>query len=53
MKRHGFPRLVESDLSSGIGDASYSLVLAACEPFAEPTGDMLAAIEAARNEGGV
>lgn len=29
----GFPRLVERDLSEGVGDLSYSVVLSACEAF--------------------
>ena len=31
--RRSFPRLVESDLMTGIGDINYALSLAACEPF--------------------
>jgi hypothetical protein len=29
----GFPRIVESDLPAGVGDASYSLALSACESY--------------------
>ena len=30
----GFPRLVENDLPSGVGDVKYGLAIAACAPFA-------------------
>jgi hypothetical protein len=39
--RPGFPRLVESILPSGVGDVSYALSLAACEPFTTSVDDML------------
>ncbi len=31
--RQGFPRVVESDLATGVGDVNYGLNLAACAPF--------------------
>jgi hypothetical protein len=43
----GFPRLTEADLPDGIGDVSYELTLAACEPFAIDFDNVLAAIRAA------
>lgn len=43
--RDGFPRVVEADLASGIGDVKYALALAACEPFAVPLETMLAALK--------
>jgi hypothetical protein len=45
--RRGFPRMIEKDMSVGIGDVSYSLSLAACEPFAEPTREMVAMFQVA------
>jgi hypothetical protein len=39
--RRGFPRLVEENLPSGVGDISYALTLAACERFATSIEDML------------
>ncbi len=38
--REGFPRLVEDDLPAGIGEVSFALSLAACEPFAVPSSQM-------------
>lgn len=38
--RREFPRLVEEDLPAGIGDVSFALSLAACEPFAVPLSGM-------------
>ena len=35
-----FPRLVEADMPSGVGDANYALSVAACEPFAVAPGDL-------------
>ena len=35
-----FPRLVEADLPSGVGDANYALSVAACEPFAVAAKDL-------------
>lgn len=32
--RQGFPRFVEADLPPGVGDVSFAVSLAACEPFA-------------------
>lgn len=40
----GFPRLVESDLPSGVGDAHYGLSLAACDSFTVPSEAMTAAL---------
>lgn len=40
----GFPRILESDLSTGVGDVSYALSLAACEPFAVPLQEMQASL---------
>lgn len=40
----GFPRLTERDLRVGIGDVSYALNLAACEPFVVPTSDIISAL---------
>ena len=42
--RQGFPRLVEVDLPTGVGDVSFSLSLAACEPFSTPVTGMLGAL---------
>jgi putative PD-(D/E)XK family protein DUF4420 len=42
--RRGFPRLVEVDLPAGVGDVSFAVSLAACEPFAAPVPVMLAAL---------
>ena len=35
-----FPRLVEADMPSGVGDANYALSVAACEPFAVAPADL-------------
>ena len=43
--RRGFPCLVEENLPTGIGDVSYALSLAACEPFAISIEDMLARLQ--------
>jgi hypothetical protein len=40
----GFPRIVESDLPSGVGDVTFALSLAACEPFAVPLTTFFAAL---------
>lgn len=37
----GFPRLIESNLPSGVGDVNFALSLAACVPFAIPLSEML------------
>ena len=42
--RRGFPRLVEVDLPTGVGDVNFALSLAACEPFAAAVSGMLAAL---------
>jgi hypothetical protein len=34
--RQGFPRLVELNLPTGVGDVNFAISLAACEPFAVP-----------------
>ncbi len=39
--RRGFPRLVEVDLPTGVGDVNFAVSLAACEPFAAPVSGML------------
>jgi hypothetical protein len=43
--RNGFPRILEGQLPSGIGDVSYALALAACESFAVDVPDMLSTIQ--------
>lgn len=40
--RRGFPRLVEKDLPTGVGEVSYGLSLAAVEPFAIEPGTAVA-----------
>jgi hypothetical protein len=40
----GFPRIVESDLPPGIGDASYRLSLAACSGFIVPPEALVATL---------
>lgn len=40
----GFPRILERDLASGVGDVSYDLSLAACAPFSVPPRDMISAL---------
>ena len=48
-----FPRLVEADMPSGVGDANYALSVAACEPFAlapEDLHDILCGMRPARNK---
>ena len=47
----GFPRILESDLKSGVGDVSYSVVLSACDPFKVELADALAAITSGRSGG--
>jgi hypothetical protein len=42
-----FPRLIEKDLPTGVGDVSYALSLAACAPYAVPSADILTAVNAA------
>lgn len=37
----GFPRVVEKDLPTGIGDVSYALSLSACAPFAVDGADLV------------
>lgn len=39
-----FPKLTEADLPTGIGDVSYELSLAACEPFRVDVDQMLSTI---------
>jgi hypothetical protein len=43
--RQGFPRLLEKDLPSGIGDVSYLLSIAACSPYATTVPSMLSTIQ--------
>lgn len=38
----GFPCLVEENLPTGVGDVTYALSLAACEPFATSVKEMVA-----------
>ncbi len=42
--REGFPRILERDLATGIGDVSYDLSLAACAPFFVPSDDMISTL---------
>lgn len=42
--REGFPRLIESMLPAGVGEASYALSLAACAPFTIEPARMLASL---------
>jgi hypothetical protein len=42
--RDGFPRLLERQLSAGVGDVSYALALAACQPFAISPSDMISTL---------
>ena len=46
-----FPRILESDLKSGVGDVSYSVVLSACESFKVELEEALAAIIPGRSGG--
>jgi hypothetical protein len=39
-----FPRIIESDLPSGVGDTSYRLSLAACERFSVPLAALVSAL---------
>jgi hypothetical protein len=41
-----FPRLVEADMPAGVGDANYSLSVAACEPFKVKPRDVAATVVA-------
>lgn len=41
-----FPRIVERNLMPGIGDVTYSLSLASCEPFSVATDVVIAAVDA-------
>ncbi|MFQ3671381.1 MAG: PD-(D/E)XK motif protein [Verrucomicrobiia bacterium] len=43
----GFPRIVEGQLAPGVGDVSYSLSLAACEPFSLPVAGAVAELASA------
>jgi len=38
----GFPRLLESDLPTGVTNAKYDLTIEACEPFNRPSEEVLA-----------
>lgn len=42
--RRGFPRLVERDLPTGVGDTSYGLSVSACEAFSVSSEVMLATL---------
>jgi hypothetical protein len=42
--RRGFPRLMEVDLPAGVGDVNFAVSLAACEPFAAATSEMVTAL---------
>ena len=39
-----FPRIIENDLRSGVGEVSYRLSLAACEPFSIPLSQFLTSL---------
>ncbi len=41
----GFPRIVEDNLPTGIGEVSYALSLAACEPFGVLPEDVIAVLQ--------
>jgi len=41
---NGFPRLTESDMPSGTGDANYGLAVSACEPYRVTAKDVTAAL---------
>lgn len=47
----GFPRILESDLKSGVGDVSYSVVLSACDSFKVEPEEALAFITSGRSGG--
>lgn len=40
----GFPRLIEADLPSGVGDVNYAMSLAVCAPFGTPVAVILATL---------
>jgi hypothetical protein len=40
----GFPRIIEADLPKGVGDASYSMSLAACQSFSVPLTALISAL---------
>jgi hypothetical protein len=42
--RDGFPRLIEQDLPSGVGDVSYTISVAACREFQVPVSEVKALI---------
>jgi hypothetical protein len=42
--RRGFPRLMEADFPTGVGDVNVAVSLAACEAFAAPVSGMLKAV---------
>jgi hypothetical protein len=48
--REGFPRITESMLPDGIGDATYTLSLAACKEFAVDEGIAFAPFPEASND---
>jgi hypothetical protein len=39
--REGFPRIIERDLVSGVGDVSYSISVAECKHYAVEQGDLV------------
>jgi len=47
--RDKFPRLIEADLMTGIGDINYALALAACNPFVVQLKDMLETLKATKS----
>lgn len=47
----GFPRIVEADLPVGVGDTSYVLNLAACQPFALDANAAIALINVSAESG--
>lgn len=52
--RGGFPRIVESDLPSGVGDVKYSISLAACGRFAANLDDVLSVLAGSgKTDGGL
>jgi hypothetical protein len=47
-----FPRLAESDMPAGVGDANYALAVSACEPFKVDVADVRLAITSTPGPGG-
>lgn len=46
----GFPRILQRDLSPGIGDISYSIILSACEKYKIPLSNTVADLLVPRDE---